>query len=126
MKKADFVNNKILFKKLLFAPIIRIDTLNVEDVMVMKINNIGPSGVNPYKRQMAKQESISKQVNQGTDKVEISSTAKEMQQISQFAAARKEKVEQIKISVENGTYKANPQDIAKSIANYYLKDLRKE
>lgn len=88
----------------------------------MKINNIGPSGMNPYKRQIAKQENANRHVNLGTDKVEISATAKEMQQISQYSAARQEKVEQIKVKVENGNYKLNPQDIAKSIANYYKKD----
>lgn len=92
----------------------------------MKINNIGPSGINPYKREMAKQDNVNRQMSRGTDKVEISTTAKEMQQISQYAAARQEKVEQIKVRVENGNYKVDPQDIAINIANYYVKDFDKE
>ena len=45
----------------------------------MKINNIGPSGINPYKRQMNKLEEASNTLGKKADKVEISSTAKEMQ-----------------------------------------------
>ncbi|KAB2336854.1 flagellar biosynthesis anti-sigma factor FlgM [Cytobacillus depressus] len=87
----------------------------------MKINNFGPSGVNPYKRQMNKLENTVKSANKAADKVEISTTAKEMQQVSQYTNARQEKVEKLKIQVENGTYKVNPKEVAKSLIDFYKK-----
>ncbi len=87
----------------------------------MKINNFGPSGVNPYKRQMNKIENAGKPARTASDKIEISSTAKEMQQVSQLSENRKAKVEELKIQVENGTYKINPKEVAKSIADFYTK-----
>ncbi|WP_026581002.1 flagellar biosynthesis anti-sigma factor FlgM [Bacillus sp. J33] len=87
----------------------------------MKINNFGPSGVNPYKRQMKKMESAGKPAKAAADKVEISSTAKELQQVSQLSENRRAKVEELKVQVENGTYKINPKEVAKSLANFYKK-----
>jgi negative regulator of flagellin synthesis FlgM len=87
----------------------------------MKINNFGPSGVNPYKRQINKLENTGKPAKTPSDKIEISSTAKEMQQVSQLSENRKAKVEALKIQVENGTYKMNPKEVAKSIASFYSK-----
>jgi negative regulator of flagellin synthesis FlgM len=87
----------------------------------MKINNFGPSGVNPYKRQMDKFNQVERAAGKKTDKVEISTEAKEMQQVSQFAAERQAKVDELRIQVENGNYKVNPKEIAKSIVNFYFK-----
>lgn len=88
----------------------------------MKINNnMGPSGINPYKRQMNKLEATANPHGKKADKVEISSTAKEMQQISQVSMERKQKVEDLKIQVENGTYKLDPKETAKSILSFYQK-----
>jgi negative regulator of flagellin synthesis FlgM len=87
----------------------------------MKINNIGPSGINPYKRQMNKLDEAASTQAKKADKVEISSTAKEMQQLSQVSVQRQQKVEELKIQVENGTYKLDPKETAKSIINFYQK-----
>ncbi|EIJ80512.1 Anti-sigma-28 factor FlgM family protein [Bacillus methanolicus PB1] len=87
----------------------------------MKINNFGSSGVNPYKRQMDKLNQVEKAAGKKADKVEISNKAKEMQQVSQFAAERQAKVEELRIQIENGNYKINPKEIAKSIVNFYFK-----
>lgn len=88
----------------------------------MKINNnFGPSGINPYKRQMNKLDAAATSQNKKADKVEISSTAKEMQQLSQISVDRKQKVEELKIQVENGTYKLDSKETAKSILNFYHK-----
>lgn len=83
----------------------------------MKINNFGSHGINPYKKQMNKLDQI-KTSSKQVDKVEISSTAKDMQ-LSTIEKARQEKVEQLKIQVENGQYKLNPELIAKGIQNFY-------
>lgn len=85
----------------------------------MKINQFGTSGINPYNRQMNKLEGSARAKNSSADKIEISTTAKEMQQVSQYAATRQQKVEELKIQVENGNYKINPKEIAKSIVNFY-------
>ncbi|GIN85243.1 negative regulator of flagellin synthesis [Heyndrickxia sporothermodurans] len=83
----------------------------------MKINYVGSHGINPYKKQMNKMEQMNKGTQQ-VDKVEISSTAKDMQ-LSSIEKARREKVEQLKIQVQNGQYKVDPELVAKGIQNFY-------
>jgi len=84
----------------------------------MKINNLGPSGVNPYKNQMKQHQTAT--TNQAkSDQVEISSKAKELQERSQFAEARQEKVAKLKISVQNGTYQVDSKAVANKIIDYY-------
>lgn len=85
----------------------------------MKINNYGTSGINPYKQQMNKQNQV-KNINKPNDKVEISATAKELQQVSNVEKERQKKVEQLKMQVENGQYKVDPQAVAKSISKFYF------
>ncbi|MEW8971150.1 MAG: flagellar biosynthesis anti-sigma factor FlgM [Mesobacillus sp.] len=87
----------------------------------MKINNFGTNRINPYNRQINKMDEL-KKTEKPVDKVEISSTAKAMQQISEVEQLRQKKVEELKVQVENGTYKPNPQDIAKSIIDFYGKN----
>lgn len=62
------------------------------------------------------------QAKANADKVEISTTAKEMHQLSQFSVSRQERLEQIKLQVQNGTYRADSQETAQSIIDYYLND----
>lgn len=86
----------------------------------MKINNIGSSGVNPYNRQYNKIENT-KVSGVKADKLEISSKAKELQQSSQIPEQRQARVDELKIQLENGTYKADPRATAKSIIDFYFK-----
>jgi negative regulator of flagellin synthesis FlgM len=88
----------------------------------MRINNLGPSGLNPYKRQLDKLDNISGDVKKKADKVEISSTAKEMQQGTHLQLERQAKVDQLKLDVETGNYKVDPQKVAKSIIDFYSKN----
>ncbi|MGE8080532.1 flagellar biosynthesis anti-sigma factor FlgM [Peribacillus loiseleuriae] len=88
----------------------------------MKINNFGPSGVNPYNRQQHKVDSAKISSAKATDKIEISATAKELQQTSQIPAQRQAKVDELKAQYEAGNYKMNAEDTAKSILDYYSKD----
>jgi negative regulator of flagellin synthesis FlgM len=87
----------------------------------MKINPLGSQGVNPYKRQMNKLDQASKTTSKAADKVEISSAAKELQQESQITNERDAKINELKIQVENGTYKVDPKAVAKSIVHFYKK-----
>lgn len=85
----------------------------------MKINNINNSGINPYKRQQNNIDQAAKTGVQNTDKLEISSAAKEMQGTSRLVKERQAKVEELKINVQNGNYKPEPQNIAKGLINFY-------
>lgn len=88
----------------------------------MKINSLGSQGINPYKQQMNKVDQLGQMAKKQKDKVEISSTAKEMQQVSQLTTQRQAKVEGLKLQVENGTYKANALETAKGILQFYSKN----
>lgn len=88
----------------------------------MKINSIGSTGVNPYKRQMNKIDQYDKAGTKPADKVEISAAAKDMQQVSQVSAQRQTKVDELKIQVANGTYTIRPQEVAKGLVNFYKKN----
>ena len=87
----------------------------------MKINNVGVTGVNPYNTSINKVGNVKETKVNPSDKVEISSAAKEMQQLSPIPAARQAKVDELKIQVENGTYKMNAQATAKGLIDFYRK-----
>lgn len=88
----------------------------------MKINGIGKMGMNPYNIQANKQEQVKSLNKANRDKLEISSEAKEMQGITEISTERQKKVEELKLQVENGTYKLDPKATAKGIVNYYSKN----
>ena len=88
----------------------------------MKINNVGPAGMNPYKKNINRLEEAKQSSFQAKDKLEISTTAKELQQTSQVVTQRQEKVEALKVSVQNGTYKLDAGETAKSIVDFYRKN----
>ncbi|MBM7585868.1 negative regulator of flagellin synthesis FlgM [Bacillus pakistanensis] len=86
----------------------------------MKINNIGPSSVNPYKKHLNNNVNESLTSNQKkSDKIEISTKAKEMQEASKLSKERQAKVEDLKIQVQNGTYTPSSKAIAKGLKNFY-------
>lgn len=85
----------------------------------MKINNIGPSGINPYKK--AEKLFNAAKSEQKTDKVEISSAAKELQQSNSVVSERLNKIEALKQQVQSGTYNMDPEATAKSIIDFYSK-----
>ena len=87
----------------------------------MKINNFRPSGVNPYSNQQNKMDQLGKLKQKKTDVVEISREAKEMQSISSIEKERQTKVEELKAQVQDGTYNLQPNQIAKSMIDYYRK-----
>jgi negative regulator of flagellin synthesis FlgM len=87
----------------------------------MKINNVGMAGVNPYNLQANKTGNIKESKVKSSDKVEISSAAKEMQQSSPILAERQAKVDELKIQVEEGNYKLNAKATAKGLIDFYRK-----
>lgn len=85
----------------------------------MRIDKFGLTGINPYKHQFDKETQVKKTaINQ--DKVEISEAAKELQQLSQWTAEHQEKVRKLKEQVQNGTYKIDAKEIAKSVYQFYF------
>lgn len=84
----------------------------------MKITNYGPSDLNPYMQEMQKTETVKKKAVKTNDQIEISSEALKLQK--QTDPARQEKIAHIKDQIQNGTYKIDHQELAKSIYNYYV------
>lgn len=87
----------------------------------MKINHIGLSNINPYNRNTNISNKENQNQNKTTDKIEISTAAKEMQQTSKIVTERQEKVAGLKMQVDNGSYKVDPKEIAKSVYQFYFK-----
>jgi negative regulator of flagellin synthesis FlgM len=87
----------------------------------MRINHLGSMDVNPYRRQFDKEMQAKKPLDK-QDKLEISAAAKELQQVSQWTIERQEKVRKLKEQVQNGTYKIDPEAIAKSIYKFYFEN----
>jgi negative regulator of flagellin synthesis FlgM len=84
----------------------------------MKIHRFGPMGVNPYQRNV-QQSAANVKKGSKSDQVEISKAAKQMQQASQLINERQAKVNELKIQVQNGTYKVDTKAVAKSMVNFY-------
>ncbi|GAA0318834.1 hypothetical protein GCM10008967_06760 [Bacillus carboniphilus] len=87
----------------------------------MKIHNFGVTGMNPYKKQMAKTNAQMQKAQLGSDKIEISNTAKELQQNSSVIVDRQKKLEAIQKQIETGTYKVDPEKVAKSMVDFFSK-----
>ncbi|MGD7043335.1 flagellar biosynthesis anti-sigma factor FlgM [Jeotgalibacillus proteolyticus] len=85
----------------------------------MKINSINSANLNPYARQQAKVDQSDAQKLQKADKLEISSQAKEMQESSSIQAQRQEKLDQLKLTIENGTYQADPKQTAADLLKHF-------
>jgi len=86
----------------------------------MKIPKINIPAVNPYKANEMKTEKTAQKVQQG-DKLEISSEAKKLSEVSSYSLERNEKVQAIKAQVDAGTYKVNPEQLAQKLISYYNK-----
>jgi negative regulator of flagellin synthesis FlgM len=86
---------------------------------MMKINNIGNQNINPYKRNLSKMDQVGKAGKPASDKIEISSAAKEMQEVSKLGKERQARVEALKDQVQSGNYTIDPKAIAKGLKNFY-------
>ena len=81
----------------------------------MKITPIHMNSVNPYNKQQRKMNAT---VSKSTyaDKIEISTTAKEMSTIS---AERSQKIQKLKEQIQTGEYKVDARKVAEDILKYY-------
>ncbi len=87
----------------------------------MKINQLNQYGVNPYQKAVNKADTSMKP-SQLADKVEISSEAKELHQLSSVEIERQARIDEIKKQVENGTYQVNVNETAKGVLNFFTKN----
>lgn len=85
----------------------------------MKINNINIPAINPYKTNELKVDRSAQHQLAQKDKLEISTEAKQLSEITSHATERKEQVQKIKAQVEAGTYQVNAEEVAKTLLEYY-------
>ena len=87
----------------------------------MKINRINIPAVNPYKANQLKAEQAEQQTKMKTDKLEISSEAKQLSEKSSITIERNERVQQLKAQVESGNYKVDADQLAANLVKYFKK-----
>jgi len=85
----------------------------------MKIPKINLPAINPYKANQLKTDQLEQKAKMQTDKLEISSEAKQLSEISPFTIQRNERVEQLKVEIESGTYEVDAEQLASNLAKYY-------
>lgn len=85
----------------------------------MKIQKFNLPAINPYKANQVKAEQSEQQAKMKTDKLEISSEAKQLSEISPFTVERNERVQELKAQVQAGTYEVNPEQLASNLVKYF-------
>ncbi|GAA0472215.1 flagellar biosynthesis anti-sigma factor FlgM [Alkalibacillus silvisoli] len=83
----------------------------------MKINPTNKAYLNPYQKQIQNQQL--KQASKQSDKVEISTQAKAMQESNSIQKARQEHVQSLKQQVENGEYNVDLNKTAEKLLQFY-------
>ncbi|MBP3950042.1 flagellar biosynthesis anti-sigma factor FlgM [Bacillus suaedae] len=84
----------------------------------MKINPYLSVQQNPYKKQVDKTEKAY-DIKAKSDKLEISTEALKMQQVTQVDPARQAKVDALKQKIEAGEYKVDAQAVAAKFYDYW-------
>ncbi|ARK32100.1 flagellar biosynthesis anti-sigma factor FlgM [Halalkalibacter krulwichiae] len=84
----------------------------------MKINPYNSIPQNPYRKQIEKTEKAAT-TEAKRDKVEISSEALSMQQVTKVEKERQEKVEALKKQIASGEYKVDSKAIANKLYDYW-------
>lgn len=85
----------------------------------MKIQKFNLPAINPYKANQLKAEQVEQQAKMKTDKLEISSEAKQLSEVSSFTVERNERVQQLKAQIESGAYDVNAKQLASNLIKYY-------
>jgi len=88
----------------------------------VKINNkINIPSVNPYRANQLKAEQLTEKATKQMDKIEISSKAKQLSEVTPFEAKRNERVQQLKAQIASGEYKVEPEKLASDLINHFKK-----
>ena len=85
----------------------------------MKIQKFTPPAINPYKTNQLKAEQTEQKAKVKTDKLEISSEAKQLSEVSSFTLGRNERVQELKAQVQAGTYEVKPEQLANNLVKYF-------
>lgn len=85
----------------------------------MKIQKFNLPAINPYKANQLKADQFEQQAKRQTDKIEISSEAKQLSEISPITIERNDRVQQLKAQIESGTYEVNAEQLASNLVKYY-------
>lgn len=84
----------------------------------MKINGPNQTNLNPYQKQINKRTEMGTQKQQ-TDKIEISETAKQMQETGKNNPVRQKLVEQVKRDIESGSYQVDSKATAEKMLDFW-------
>ena len=90
------------------------------EVTELKINGPNQTNLNPYQKQINKQAETGPK-KQVTDKIEISETAKQMQESGKSDSVRKKLVDQVKSDVQQGNYQVDAKATAKKMLDFWSK-----
>lgn len=83
----------------------------------MKINPM--QSVQAYRKLQETQDRQQQSQAKRSDQVEISAEAKEMAKSKEISAERQERVNDVKVQIEKGTYKVNHQEVAKKFYEFW-------
>ncbi|MBU9721731.1 MULTISPECIES: flagellar biosynthesis anti-sigma factor FlgM [Bacillaceae] len=83
----------------------------------MKVNPM--HSLNAYQKQQNVGAKKKADVNKKHDQLQISSAAKQMQEMSRITTERQEKVERIKAEIDQGTYKVDAKEVAKKFYEFW-------
>ncbi|RUL54181.1 flagellar biosynthesis anti-sigma factor FlgM [Lysinibacillus antri] len=84
----------------------------------MKITSFSINSVNPYNKQQRSAKAASEK-QAFADKIEISTTAKEMSASSTYSSERAQKVQQLKEKIQSGEYQVDARKVAEDMLKYY-------
>ncbi|MBB4823620.1 negative regulator of flagellin synthesis FlgM [Sporosarcina luteola] len=87
----------------------------------MKINKFNIPPVNPYRANQVKADQAKEKASTQMDKIEISSKAKQLSEVTPFEAKRNERIQQLKAQIESGEYKVEPEKLASDLIKYFQK-----
>ena len=86
----------------------------------MKINNYGKINLNPYQKNIMKQDQVA-QIKK-KDQLEISNEAIELQKGSPIELERQNLVKDLKEKVQSGEYEIEPKQIAEKMYSFWNKE----
>ncbi|MEL4024091.1 flagellar biosynthesis anti-sigma factor FlgM [Lysinibacillus endophyticus] len=84
----------------------------------MKITSFNVNSVNPYNKQQRNVKTAEEKTT-FTDKIEISTTAKEMSASSTYSAERAQRIQKLKEEIQSGEYQVDARKVAEDLLKYY-------
>ncbi|WP_158232553.1 flagellar biosynthesis anti-sigma factor FlgM [Sporosarcina sp. P13] len=87
----------------------------------MKVGGFKTPLVNPYRNQQMKVDQTKQSYEMKTDKLEISSEAKQLLAASSVETERQQRVQQLKAQVQSGEYQVDAKTLASNMLSYFNK-----